>query len=82
VKVPTASDTMAMGAFLMEKGFLVESKEHFKKSRVILHHYLGCLCKTMKLVNDDKLKVLIEMQCIKCGYNGRFKFLRRITDLQ
>jgi hypothetical protein len=36
----------------------------------------------MKSVNDDGLKILIEMQRIKRKYDGRFEFLRRITDLQ
>jgi hypothetical protein len=82
VKVPTASDAMALAAFLLEKGFLVESEERFEASRVILHHYSGCLSETMKSVNDDGLKILIEMQRIKRKYDGRFEFLRRITDLQ
>jgi hypothetical protein len=81
VKVPTASDAMALAAFLSEKGFLVESEERFEASRVILHHYSGCLSETMKSVNDDGLKILIEMQRIKRKYDGRFEFLRRITDL-
>jgi hypothetical protein len=71
-----------LGAFLTEKGFLVESEEQFEASRVVLHHYSGCLSETMKSVNDDGLKILIEMQRIKRKYDGRFEFLRRITDLQ
>jgi hypothetical protein len=77
VKVPAASDAMALAAFLSEKGFLVESE----RSRVILHHYSGCLSETMKTVNDDGIKILLEMQRIKRKYDGRFEFLRRITDL-
>jgi hypothetical protein len=43
---------------------------------VVLHHYSGCLSETMKLVNNDRLKILIEMQRIRHKYKGHFEFLQ------
>ena len=82
VKCPSMTEAKNLADFLKGKDYLVETHAEYEHSRVVLHHYIGCVSETMKMVNDDGFRALIEMERKRRKYDGRFEFFRRVTDLQ
>jgi hypothetical protein len=82
VKSPSRTEAENLAVFLQGKGYMVESQAQFEASKVILHHYVGCVSETMKKMNDEGVRILIEGERIRRKYEGRFEFFRKVADLQ
>jgi len=80
VKLPTYTNVCGLKELLTD--FLVETEEEFEKSRVVLHHLVGCVSEIMESMTDQGFSVLVERHKKTKGYEGRFEFHRQVTTLK